>query len=228
MTTHYEPLSSATDYPDAFNVEAPRDLGGHDMWPRKPGVFICKTESVAETEGQRTLMAGKFGLVPSWVKSASDAKLRSPKLVTAFSDVVTTSNNFRESWLANQRCIVPMMAFYAEDWRSGKAVQTRISRIDGKPMGVAGLWSRWGSGENEIISFTLLMVNANSHALMHRYQQPGSEKRMVVVLNEGAYDAWLSVRHEKAKEFMRAYPSNWLAANPAENKADKVPQGLMG
>ena len=39
---------------------------------------------------------------------------------------------------------------------------------------------------------------------------------MLAVLNEGAYDAWLSVRVEKAKEFMRQYPANWLAANPVE------------
>lgn len=178
---------------------------------------------------QRELVAGQWGLVPPWVKSASDAKLRSTKLVNARSETVSTSNNFRDAWLGGRRCIVPMMAFYEDDWRSGKAVPTRISRIDGKPMGVAGLWESWtgATGEN-IISFTLLTVNANSHALMHRYQQPGTEKRMVAVLNEGAYDAWLSVRYEKAREFMRAYPANWLAANPVETKASKVPQGLMG
>jgi len=177
----------------------------------------------------RELVAGQWGMVPPWVKSASDAKLRSTKLVNARSETVSTSNNFRDAWLGGRRCIVPMMAFYEDDWRSGKAVPTRISRIDGKPMGVAGLWESWtgATGEN-IISFTLLTVNANSHALLHRYQQPGTEKRMVVVLNEGAYDAWLSVRYEKAREFMRAYPANWLAANPVETKASKVPQGLMG
>jgi putative SOS response-associated peptidase YedK len=62
----------------------------------------------------------------------------------------------------------------------------------------------------------LLTVNANSHALMSRYQQPGNEKRMLAILNEGAYDAWLSARPEKAREFMRAYPANWLTANPVE------------
>ena len=63
---------------------------------------------------------------------------------------------------------------------------------------------------------TLLTVNANSHALMSRYQQPGNEKRMLVILNEGAADAWLGTRPEKAREFMRAYPANWLTANPVE------------
>ncbi len=41
---------------------------------------------------------------------------------------------------------------------------------------------------------------------------------MMAILNEGAADAWLSARPEKAREFMRAYPANWLTANPVEKK----------
>ncbi|MDI1270840.1 MAG: SOS response-associated peptidase family protein [Polaromonas sp.] len=81
----------------------------------------------------------------------------------------------------------------------------------------ADLWESWtGADGDVIISYTLLTVNANSHALMSRYQQPGNEKRMLAILNEGALDAWLSARPEKAREFMRAYPANWLTANPVE------------
>jgi putative SOS response-associated peptidase YedK len=62
---------------------------------------------------------------------------------------------------------------------------------------------------------------------MRRYGHAGAEKRMPVVLAEGAYDAWLSARPEKAREFMRAYPANWLLANPVEKKP-KVPAALKG
>lgn len=234
MSTHYETLQNTDTYRDAFNVAAPAALGPRDMWPRKPGFFIRSAAAtqtpVAVIAGvepalqitatptpTRELVEAQWGLVPDWVKSASDGKLRAPKLVNARSETVTTSTNFRDAWLNGQRCIVPITAFFEDDWRSGKAVPTRISRVDGQPMGVAGLWARWQAptGE-ELISYTLLTVNANSHALLHRYQQPGSEKRMLAVLNEGAYDAWLTVRMEKAKEFMRQYPANWLTANPVE------------
>jgi putative SOS response-associated peptidase YedK len=228
MSTRYESVHIASLYPDAFHVAAPACAPGHEVWPRQPGVFIraAQTEEAQETADAeerprelpfRELVAGQFGLVPRWVKSASDAKLRSTKLVNARSETVSTSNNFRDAWLGGQRCIVPMMAFMEDDWRSGKAVPTRIARVDGKPMGVAGLWEGWTGAEGDvIISFTLLTVNANSHALMSRYQQPGNEKRMLAILNEGAADAWLSTRPEKAREFMRAYPANWLTANPVE------------
>ena len=185
-------------------------------------------EAPARPAHVRVLVPAQWGLVPHWVKSASDAKLRAPKLVNAKSDTASTGTAFRDAWLKGQRCIVPMMAFYVDDMRNGKTVPTRISRIDGKPMGVAGLWARWQGADGEvIISYCLLTVNANNHALLHRYGQPGSEKSMPAILNEGAYDAWLTARPEKAKEFMRQYAAQWLAANPVEKKADKVPKGLL-
>jgi putative SOS response-associated peptidase YedK len=240
MTAHFESVLNAALYPDAFDVAAPTQAFERDVWPRKAGVFIrnavatlplaaapvpemaldaaSTADAPVPLPPMRELGYGQFGLVPPWVKSASDAKLRSTKLINARSETVTTSNNFRDAWLNGQRCIVPVMAFFEDDWRSGKAVPTRIARVDGKPMGVAGLWERWEKEGVEIVSFTLLTVNANSHALLHRYQQNGNEKRMPAILGEGAYAAWLSARPEKAREFMRAYPANLLTANPVEKK----------
>ena len=228
MSSQYECLRPAPLYREIFDVDAPCDTAvGHQVWPRRPGVFIRNPPAPPSVEGAehlhpdavgRELVVGQFGLVPPWVKSASDAKLRSTKLVNARSETVSTSNHFRGAWLGAQRCIVPMVAFHQDDWRSGKAVPTRIARVDGKPMGAAGLWETWtGAAGEVIVSFCLLTVNANSHALMHRYGHAGSEKRMLAILNEGAYGAWLNATQpEKAREFMRAYPAEGLTANPIE------------
>ena len=247
MTTHYETLPAADTYREAFAVEPAGLVVERHLWPRKPGCFIvhaataaaiaqppsaaapeagAAAAAVADASPIRVLVPAQWGLVPHWVKSASDAKLRAPKLVNAKSDTASTGTAFRDAWLNGQRCIVPMMAFYEDDLRNGgKAVPTRIARVDGKPMGVVGLWARWQGADGEvIISYCLLTVNANNHALLHRYGQPGSEKNMPAILNEGAYDAWLTARPEKAKEFMRQYAANWLLANPVEKKADKVPR----
>ena len=258
MSSHYESLYPLDLYLEAFGVQAPNVEVGRDVWPRKPAVFIRQVQSgdlpapasepvIEQSSGsvadaalgeaaapaqsktvQRELVVGQFGLVPRWVKSASDAKLRSTKLVNTRSETVSTSNTSREAWLAGQRCIVPIQAFFEDDLRTGKAVPTRIARVDGKAMGVAGLWEHWEKDGETITSFTLLTLNANSHALMRRYGHPGTEKRMLAVLSEGTYDAWLSARPEKAREFMRAYPANWLLANPVETKKPKVPAAVRG
>ncbi len=173
----------------------------------------------------RELVEAQWGLVPHWVKTASDARLRAIKLLHARNETASTAQAFRDAWLNNQRCIIPVMAFFEDDHRSGKPVSTRISRIDGKPMGLAGLWARWQGPEGEdILSFAVLNITANTHGLLHRYQPPGNERRMPAVLSEGAYDAWLTVRQDKAREFMRQYAANWLTANPVENKKDKIPK----
>jgi putative SOS response-associated peptidase YedK len=240
MSVQYESLPHAGMYLDAFGVSAPTELPGPQVWPRRLGVFVraraadvaAVPETVSESAGEeisaptaasapaalvREMVVGQLGLVPKWVKSASDAKLRSTKLVNARQETVTTTTAFRDAWLAGQRCIVPMQAFQEDDFRSGKAVHTRIARVDGRAMGAAALWERWvGKDGEEIMSYCLLTVNANSHALMHRYQQPGAEKRMLAILNEGSFDAWLQARPDKAKEFLRPYPAEKLTANPIE------------
>ena len=211
MSTQYECLKSPDLYAEAFGIAPPDALLGKEVWPRQPGFFIRKAQ-VSE------LAQGQFGLVPTWVKSASDAKLRSTKLAVTRYETMSTATATRDVWLKGQRCIIPMQAFFEDDWRSGKAVPTRIARVDGQPMGVAGLWERWTQGDQEIVSFTLLTVNANSHALMNRYGQNGNEKRMPAILNEGAYAAWLSAPLDKAREFMRTYPAHLLLANPVQKK----------
>jgi putative SOS response-associated peptidase YedK len=240
MSTQYECLKSADLYAEAFGVAPPEKLPGKEVWPRQQGLFIRKAfvpeqpsadpgaasgaDSPAEPSAEPAsplvleLAQGQFGLVPTWVKSASDAKLRSTKLAVTRFETMSTSTNSREAWLKGQRCIIPMQAFLEDDWRSGKGVPTRIARVDGKPMGVAGLWERWTKDGEEITSFTLLTVNANSHALMNRYGQNGNEKRMPAILNEGAWSAWLTAPLDKAREFMRAYPTNLLLANPVQKK----------
>ena len=229
MSTHYETLHPADRYREAFAVEPPAAPLEPHLRPRKPGACIVPADSGSSGTGTaRLLVPAQWGLVPHWVKSASDARLRAPKLAHAKADLASTSTAFRDAWLNGQRCIVPMAAFFEDDWRTGKAVPTRIARVDGKPMGVAGLWARWqGSDGEAIVSYCLLTVNANNHALLQRYGPPGSEKNMPAILNEGAYDAWLSARPDKAKEFMRQYAPQWLTANPVEKKADKVPKGWL-
>jgi len=221
--------AAAMAHPPAAGTDGEGDGDGEKDAEAATGDGEAAGQGGGDAATARVLVPAQWGLVPHWVKSASDAKLRAPKLVNAKSDLASTGTAFRDAWLNGQRCIVPMMAFYEDDFRSGKAVPTRIARVDGKPMGVAGLWARWQGADGEVIvSYCLLTVNANNHALLHRYQQPGSEKSMPAILNEGAYDAWLTARQDKAKEFMRQYAATALTANPVEKKADKVPRGWLG
>jgi len=115
-----------------------------------------------------------------------------------------------------QRCIVPMDAFFEPNWETGKHIRWKFSRRDGAPIGVAGLWERWrGKGDQEIISYTLLTVNADDHPLMSRMHRPGQEKRMLALLDPAEYDEWLERPPNGAFELLREYPPELLLDEPS-------------
>ena len=54
---------------------------------------------------------------------------------------------------------------------------------------------------------------------MRRFHKPGEEKRMVVILDEAEYDAWLDCPPERMLSFMRQYPADRLEAEPFSKEA---------
>lgn len=129
---------------------------------------------------------------------------------------VPSKPSFRDAWKQSPHCIIPADAIFEPDWRSGRAVPTRIARADGKPMGIAGLWSAWQSPQGERVhSFTMLTLNAAQHPLMRLFHKPADEKRMVVILHANQYDDWLNARPEHSKPFLQAYPAEDLVASAA-------------
>lgn len=186
-----------------------------DIWPgynalmiRRPREAGVGDESVPEREG----VIGQFGLLPHWAK---DTKL-GRSTYNARSETVASKPAFRDAWKRAQHCIIPADAIYEPDWRSGKAIPTRITRADGEAMAIAGLWSSWRpkSGGEWIDSFTMLTINATDHPVMQNFHRPEDEKRMVVILSDDQHDAWLHGTPEESGWFLRQFPADQLVAEP--------------
>lgn len=198
-----------------FGVEPPDDLGKFDVWPMYAASFIRRpreADAGDEAVPGREALPGQFGLIPHWATDTTIAR----RTFNARSETVASKPSFRDAWRAGQRCIIPAEAFYEPDWRSGKAVPTRIACASGEPMGIAGLWSWWKSPKGEFVhSFAMLTINADEHPLMNRFHKPTDEKRMIVILPAGAYDDWLNAPPAQTHEFLRQYPADRLVAIPA-------------
>lgn len=81
-------------------------------------------------------------------------------------------------------------------------------------MGIAGLWAAWKNPSGELIhSYTMLTINADDHPFMRQYHKPDDEKRMIVILNEDAYDAWLQASATESRDFLRQFPPDSLVAD---------------
>lgn len=210
MCSRYEAPGSE-ELAKAFGVTLDEPVQ-RELWPgyvgpfiRAPGIEDAGEEEVPELEAA----AGVFGLLPFWAKDNKLAR----KTYNARSETVASKPSFRDAWKHARHCIIPARAIYEPDWRSGKAIPTRITRVDGALLGIAGLWERWKNPEGvEVLSFTMLTVNADDHPLMRNYHRPGDEKRMVVILPAGAYRDWLRAPVEHSAEFMRQYPADRLIA----------------
>jgi len=213
MCSHYQALKERDRYWRHFGVEPPTDLIRLDMWPGYVGAFIRRhphADVGDEAVPPREALAGMFGLVPHW---SQDTKI-SKHTYNARSETVAEKPSFRDAWRKGHRCIIPADAFFEPDWRSGKAVPTRIARADGQPLGIAGLWSAWKSPKGEWThSYNMLTINADDHPLMRLFHKPTDEKRMVVILPPARYQDWLEAPVDHSMEFMRPFPADALEVN---------------
>ena len=133
----------------------------------------------------------------------------------ARSETVATKPSYRDAWRVGRRCIIPAEAFFEPDWRSGRAVPTRIARSDGQPMGIAGIWTGWRAPDGTIVrSMSMLTVNTDDHALMRNFHRPEDEKRMVVILDEADFDSWLDGSNHSPVSLLTQFDPNRLVALP--------------
>ncbi len=213
MCSHYQAIKERERFFRQFGFYPPDESGKYDLWPgytglmvRRPGAAESGDEAVPALEA----VAGLFGLLPHWAKDQKLAR----STFNARSETVHEKPSFRDAWRNRQHCIIPADAIYEPDWRSGKAVPTRIERADGEPMGIAGLWSWWKSPAGATVhSYTMLTINADAHELMSNFHKPREEKRMVVILPQGAYFDWLDATPAQRTELLRPYPAARLIAS---------------
>ena len=235
MCSHYQAEKRRVFYERRFGIELPPEWepprgGGLHVYPtqfaliiRRPTERDTGDEAVPDFE----VIDARFGLLPGF---ATEVKYGT-RTYNARSETVATLASFKGAWAKARHCIVPCEAIYEPDWRTGTHVPTRFTAADGGTLGVAGLWQPWKSPGGEWVeTFTMLTLNADDHALMKHMHRPDpkrapeqQDKRMVVILPDGLYEAWLDAPAANARDFMHQYPAERLSATPepAEPKPKK-------
>lgn len=207
MCSRYDPPAPEA-LAKAFGVDLPYEQG--DLWPGYSGPILRLGRNGAGASTFTGALA-KFGLLPHWAKDEKLAR----STFNARSETAAQKPSFRAAWAKAQHCIIPAQAIYEPDWRSGKAVATRITRKDGGIICIAGLWDSWTDLDgDEQLSFTMLTINADDHSLMRNFHKPEKEKRMVVILPSSSVEPWLQAEPERSQDFMRQYPAERLSSQP--------------
>ncbi len=181
-----------------------------DSFDWKPRYNIAPTQPVLiirDEEGRRQPAVVRWGLIPSW---ADDERIGS-RMINARAETAATKPSFRSAF-RRRRCLVPADGFFEWKKLSGRGKQPYyITRPDGTPFALAGLWERWEKGPNgPIESCTILTTAANQQlAQLH--------DRMPVILPEEAFDIWLDPEladPEALKTWLKPAPDDLLEAYP--------------
>lgn len=215
MCSNYRPVTQADRLLRYFGVERPPKEVPLDCYPSYLAPFIRRNPDKAEHE--RDVQDGRFGIVPHWAKDLTLGR----KTYNARTETITEKPSFRDAWRKGHRCIVPTEWFYEPKYNrhdeKERPVRWRIGLKDWEPFGIAGLWGWWKDRKtgDEVLSFTMLTVNADDHELMRQFHRPGEEKRMVVILDPADYDRWLDCPVEEAWSMVKQYPAELMQAEAA-------------
>lgn len=171
-----------------------------ETWPLGLAPFIRLAE---DGSGNRVVEAGQFGLMPPFQAELAYGR----KTYNARTETVDKLVTYKGAWAKGWRCIIPAECIFEPCWETGTAVRWRIQQPGQVPMGIAGIYRRTKhpkTGE-PIWSFSMLTINADGHPVFKRMHRPTDEKRMVVILAEEDYGAWLSCTVDEARGFWKQW-----------------------
>ncbi len=157
------------------------DAGNVELRPSWNVAPTSRVAGIRDIGDRRRLDTFVWGLMPAWRRSAGS----SSPLINARAESVTEKPSFRNLVPAH-RCIVPMTGYY--EWLTTKEAKRKIpyfiSRRDGAPLAVAGLWDAGDTESGGYPRACVITVAANPHlAEIH--------DRMPAVLEGDALEAWL-------------------------------------
>ncbi|MBA83710.1 SOS response-associated peptidase [Thalassobius sp. S69A] len=162
--------------------------------PSVPNYNVCPTTQVhvvASDGGIRRLGAMRWGFLPSWYTSVTDG----PLLINARAETIAQKPAFREA-CRQRRCILPVSGFY--EWAkdaAGNRLPWYITRQDGQPMALAGVWQMWGADPQPSCAVVTAPASPDIDHIHHR---------MPVILEPDDWAKWLGEQGHGAAPLMRS------------------------
>jgi putative SOS response-associated peptidase YedK len=120
----------------------------YNVAPTKPVYTVLdRAPAAADDQGaepagaglvERELRVMRWGLVPFWAK---DVKIGS-RMINARAETLAEKPAFRRAF-AKRRCLLPADGYYEWQQQDGAKQPVYITRADGRPLALAGLYELW-------------------------------------------------------------------------------------
>jgi putative SOS response-associated peptidase YedK len=181
------------------------------------------------------IQAYTWGLVPSWVKTATDAAEIRSKTLNARSDTVLTKPSYRHA-IRHKRCLIPADGFYEWQTLGGKKYPYFIYLKDRDIFSMAGIWEEWTDRSSGEVLRTFSILTTEANPLMERIHN--IKRRMPVILprekemdwiknDASPFDEILSLAKPYDHQLMEAHTISKLITSRNANRNVPVVQELF-
>ena len=194
MCGRFNSIASGKDFASVYDAQFLTD----ELLPNFNVAPTTLVYVLHRQDGGRVLDAMSWGLVPSWSKD----KTRAASMINARSETLIEKPSFR-NLVSEHRCVLPVQGFY--EWQSllsetkkPKKQAHYISRVDERPMTLAGLWTIWKQPDSSLLrTCTIITTEANEKLSPIHHRMP-------VILERDSVEIWLGES--------KALPNNLLVA----------------
>ena len=166
--------------------------------------------------GQRHLDELVWGLLPHDTKDPANAL----RPIMARAETVATHPLFASAF-RDRRAIVPISVYYQRRSIGEVGQRFAISRKDGDPMAVAGLWEAFRRPDGAI-DRTYCIITTGANALIAPIHD-----RMLVVLERADWPVWLGEQPGDPSLLLRPAPADVLQCRPAGDRAARSQRRLL-
>ena len=181
MCGRFNSIASGKDFASVYDAQFLTD----ELLPNFNVAPTTLVYVLHRQDGGRVLDAMSWGLVPSWSKD----KTRAASMINARSETLTEKPSFR-NLVSEHRCVLPIHGFY--EWQNVPSEMKKprkqahyISRVDERPMTLAGLWTIWKQPDSSLLrTCTIITTEANEKLSPIHHRMP-------VILERDSVEIWL-------------------------------------
>jgi len=210
MCGRFTLATPAAEWASLFDVEILAVEPRYNIAPTNDIVVVRNSEQRSAPEAALL----RWGLVPAWTTAPEDF----PLLINARSETIASKPSFADAF-RERRCLAVADGFY--EW---KAVEGRkrpfwIHREDCRPFGIAAIWDRWSSiDEERSVETCALVTTEASKDLVDLHS------RMPAVLDRDQFAAWLDphTRLDELATLMLPGPTGRFAVREVSQRVNSV------
>ena len=145
----------------------------------------------------------RWGLIPHFCERRPDF---AP--IHARAETVAENEWFRDAY-CKRRCVVPMNSFFQ---KGGDGKRYTISRRNGQPFGVAGIWENWRNPLTDNWERTFAVVTVPANELVAPIHD-----RMLAILPNDQVARWLSEEPDP-NDLLIAFPADQLVVSAQRSR----------